>query len=143
VWTTTGLPRSSPDNVLIFIRPDRSRPYALVGVVLMDHRRVRLHLVGGTVDPGGDRGVKGPGVIPQDQHGKLLVAWNGGFQGPHGGFGMLADGKEYRPLRNGLASIAVMKDVSVKMGEWGRDLVRDENTLPSVRTPSFSSRMAK
>lgn len=124
-WSTSGLPLSSPNDVLMaktFIHPDRSRPYSSVGVLLMDSRRVRLHMTGGTVDPGGDRGVKGPGAIPAEEYSKLLVALNGGFKGPHGGFGMYADGKEYRPLRNGLASIAVMKDGTIKMGEWGKDL---------------------
>ena len=99
VWTTTGLPMSSPDNVLMaktFMRPDTARPYASVGILLMDHRRVRLHLTGGTDSPGGDLGVKGPGVIPDADKKTLLAAWNGGFQGPHGGFGMIADGKQYR-----------------------------------------------
>ncbi|MGE5597621.1 MAG: hypothetical protein ACM3S1_16475, partial [Hyphomicrobiales bacterium] len=93
VWTTAGLPRSSPADMLMaktFIRPDPSRPYALVGVLLLDSRRIRLHIVGGTEDPGGDRGVHGPGTIPESDLANLLVAWNGGFKGPHGGFGMVA-----------------------------------------------------
>lgn len=131
-WSTAGLPRTSPNDVLMaktFIHPDRSRPYSTVAVLLMDARRIRLHMTGGTVDPGGDRGVKGSGNIPADQYVNLLAAINGGFKGPHGGFGMYADGKEYRPLRNGLASIAVMKDGAIKMGEWGKDLSWDENTV--------------
>ena len=109
VWTTTGLPRSTPDDMLMaktFFRPDTSRPYATVGVLLLDKRRIRLHMTGGTDDPGGDLGVKGPGRHPAGaERSQLLVAWNGGFRGPHGGFGMYADGKQYRPLRNGLASV--------------------------------------
>jgi hypothetical protein len=125
VWTTAGLPRSHPDDVLMaktFIRPDTARPYAVVGVLLIDQRRMRLHVTGGTDDPGGDRGVKGPGVIPQEQRNLVLAAWNGGFRGPHGGYGMYADGREYRPLRNGFASIVVMKDGTIYLGEWGREL---------------------
>jgi len=132
VWTTVGLPRSSPDDMLMaktFIRPDKSRPFAMAGILLIDARRVRLHITGGTADPGGDRGVKGPGVIPSEAQPKLLAAWNGGFKGPHGGFGMFADGKEYRPLRIGLASVAAMKDGSIKMGEWGRDLSWSDDML--------------
>lgn len=123
-WTTAGLPLSPPNNPLMmktFIRPDTSRPYALVGVLLLDHRRIRLHLVGGTVDPGGDRGVKGPGLIPEGDVGELLAAWNGGFKGPHGGFGMIANGLTYRPLRDGLATLCVATDGAMKMGEFGRD----------------------
>lgn len=130
VWTTAGLPRSSPNDILMaktFIRPDRSRPYASVGILLIDSRRIKLHITGGTVDPGGDRGVKGPGVIPPDAFSKLVVAWNGGFKGPHGGYGMIADGKEYRPLRNGLATICTYKDGSIRLGEWGADLTAGDS----------------
>lgn len=135
VWTTAGLPRTTPTDILMaktFVRPDKSRPYALVGVLLMDSRRIRLNMTGGTVDPGGDRGVKGPGVIPAEAQSKLLVAWNGGFKGPHGGYGMIADGKEYRPMRAGLATICSYKDGSVKVGEWGSDLVAAD-TIASCR----------
>ncbi len=107
VWTTAGLPHSSPDDVLMaktYLRPDPARPYAAVGVLLVDHRRVRLHVTGGPTDPGGDLGVEGPGVIPDADLGDLLAAWNGGFRGPHGGYGMYADGRQYRPLRDGFAS---------------------------------------
>ena len=130
VWSTAGLPHNSPNDTLMaktFIRPDKSRPYALVGAVLMDARRIRLHLTAGTVDPGGFRGVKGPGTIPTEAQAGLIAAWNGGFKGPHGTFGMYSDGTEYVPLRNGLASICVMKDGAIKMGEWGADISWDPN----------------
>jgi hypothetical protein len=130
VWTTEGLPHTSPEDVLMaktFIRPDKARPYASVGVLALDQRRISLHMVGGTEHPGGDRGVKGPGVIPVELRPLLLAAWNGGFQGPHGGYGMIADGKTYRPLRNGFASVAVLADGTIQMGEWGKSIVwRDD-----------------
>lgn len=150
VWTTAGLPRSTPDDMLMaktFIRPDKSRPYALVGVLLMDARRIRLHMTAGVSDPGGYRGVKGPGVIPQDGLSGLLAAWNGGFKGPHGGFGMYADGTEYVPLRNGLATICVFKDGTIKMGEWGADIAWDpqmsacrQNVILLVQNGEISKR---
>ena len=132
VWTIDGLPRTSPEDILMaktFINPDSARPYATVGVLLLDKRRISLHMTGGFDDPGGDRGIRGPGIIPESDRPNLLVAWNGGFRGPHGGYGMVADGKEYRPLRNGLASVAVMGDGTILMGQWGRDLVWDENMV--------------
>jgi hypothetical protein len=125
VWTTAGLPRSTPDDMLMaktFIRPDSARPYSTVGILLVDKRRVRLHITGGTESPGGDLGVHGPGVIPDSDRSTLLAAWNGGFRGPHGGFGMYADGVQYRPPRDGFASIALAKDGSIAMGTWGSDL---------------------
>jgi hypothetical protein len=42
---------------------------------------------------------------------------------------MYADGKEYRPLRNGLATVAVMKNGSIKLGEWGRDLSWNDDII--------------
>ncbi len=153
VWTTAGLPRTTPTDVLMaktFVRPDKSRPYALVGVLLIDSRRIRLSMTGGTLDPGGDRGVRGPGVIPADAQSKLLVAWNGGFKGPHGSYGMLADGKEYRPMRAGLATICSYKDGSLKVGEWGLDLVASDtvaacrqNAVLLVKDGQVSKRTAE
>ncbi|HTE83826.1 MAG TPA: phosphodiester glycosidase family protein [Dehalococcoidia bacterium] len=124
-WTTDGLPHSSPDDVLMaktLFRPDPVRPYAAVGVLLIDKRRIRLHMTGGTEDPGGDLGIRGPGIVPDADRSDLLAAWNGGFKGPHGNWGMIADGKQYRPLRNGYASVAVSDDGTITIGEWGRDL---------------------
>jgi hypothetical protein len=121
VWSTDGLPRTSPDDPLMaktFIRPDASRD-ASVGILLIDKRYIKLHISGGTQDPGGDLGVKGPGFIPESDRADLLVAWNGGFKGPHGNYGMWADGKQYRPMRDGLATIVALKDGTIAMGEWG------------------------
>jgi hypothetical protein len=60
-------------------------------------------------------------VIPKEDFAGLLVAFNGGFKGPHGGFGMVANGKEYRALRNGLATLCVAKNGTMKLGQYGRD----------------------
>lgn len=130
VWSTTGLPRNTPAEILMaktFIRPDKTRPYASVGVLLIDQRRIRLKMVGGTAEPGGDRGVKGPGVIPKEDYKSLLAAFNGGFKGPHGSYGMVANGKEYMRMRNGLATLCVSKDGTMKMGEYGRDFTWEES----------------
>ncbi len=129
-WATVGLPHNLPGDTLMartFIRPDKSRPYASVGVLLIDQRRIHLEMVGGTAEPGGDRGVRGPGSIPKEDYASLLVAFNGGFKGPHGGYGMFANGKEYMGMRNGLATICVSSNGAIKMGEYGRDFTRDES----------------
>lgn len=129
-WSTAGLPRNDPEDPIMartFVRPDPDRPYATVGILLVDARRTRLHIVGGTAEPGSERGVEGPGAIAPEHLGALVAAWNGGFQGPHGSFGMVANELEYKPLRNGFASIAVLEDGTILMGEWGRTLTwRDD-----------------
>ena len=131
-WSTAGLPDTTPDNVLMaktFFHPDPSRPNATVGVLLIDGKRVQLHMTAGTEDPGGYRGVPGPGAIPQDAVSTLVAAFNGGFKGQHGNFGMVADGTTYVPLRNGLASLAIMKDGTLKMGTWGGDLTWSDDMV--------------
>ncbi len=123
-WSVAGLPRNVPGDSIMartFVRPDKARPYATVGVLLVDQRRVRLSMVGGTAEPGGDRGVRGPGIIPKADYDSLLLAFNGGFKGPHGGFGMIANGNQYMPMRNGLATVCSSADGSILMGEFGRD----------------------
>ncbi len=139
-WRLDDLPRTSADDMLMAkasIRPDRSRPYAVVQALLFDQRRIDLHIVGGTKHPGGDRGVAGPGLIPQEDVPNLLAAWNGGFQGIHGlnsMYGSDARGvrRLYRPLLDGFASVAVFEDGAIKLGEWGRDFgFRDD--LVAVR----------
>ena len=134
-WSTAGLPLSSPNDVLMaktFLRPDPSRPYALVGVLLVDHRRIQLHLVAGTVDPGGSRNVAGPGIIPQDHLGTLLTAWNGGFKGDHGIFGMQVGDTVFKPLRNNLATVCTKADGTFVLGEYGRDFTWD-GTMTACR----------
>lgn len=129
-WATAGLPRNTPGESIMartFIRPDKSRPYASVGVLLVDGTQTHLSMVAGTAEPGGDRGVRGPGVIPKDAYGSLLVAFNGGFKGPHGSFGMVVDGKTYMPMRNGLATICSTSAGTVKLGQYGRDFSWEDN----------------
>ncbi len=130
IWTTDGLPRSTADDMLMaktFIRPDTARPYSSVGVLLLDKRRIRLNIVGGIESPGGDLGVAGPGKIAESDLPNLMVAWKGGFLGPDGNYGMYADGKLYRPLVDGLASVAVTNEGEILMGEWGRSIIwRDD-----------------
>jgi hypothetical protein len=131
IWTTAGLPLSSPSDVLMaktFLRPDASRPYALVGVLLVDHRRIQLHLMPGTVDPGGSRNIAGPGVIPDHHLASLLAAWNGGFKGDHGIYGMQVGDTVFRPLRDNLATVCTKTDGMFVLGQYGRDFTWDGTT---------------
>jgi hypothetical protein len=86
VWSAQGIAPSPygylPLDARAFIRPDASHPYAIVTLLQFDTRFFRLHMVAGTAEPGGPRGIIGPGVIPaSDQKGDaLLAAFNGGFK---------------------------------------------------------------
>lgn len=134
-WTISGLPHTTAENTLMaktFIRPDTERPYASVGVLLLDKRWVRLNMVSGTIQPG-----NGPGKIPESDLTNLLVAFNGGFQWVDGYYGMYANGTEYKPLRNGVASVVVMKDGTIKMGAWGTgELAERTDEMIAIRQNS-------
>jgi hypothetical protein len=80
-------------------------------------------MVAGTTQPGGPRGVYGPGVIPaSDQKGNaLLAAFNGGFMYADGQYGMKVNGITYAPPQAGGATVAVTKEGQIIMGAWGID----------------------
>ena len=139
-WITDGLPnRSALDPVVAetWIHPRRALPKALVHVLLFDTSRVTLHMVAGTRSPGADRDVVGPGRIPDRDRPSLLAAWNGGFQGTHApDYGMFADGKEYRPLNAGLATVVAYEDGRIAMGQWGRDFKTRTPDMVAIRQNS-------
>ncbi len=129
IWTTAGLPGPRPGPGALppiakaFIRPDAARPYALVTLLQVDLRVARLHIVAGTAQPGGPRGLAGAGVIPgvnwsQD---RLLAAFNGGFKYTDGAYGLMSGGTVYVPPVWGAATVALTSAGHVIMGSWGLD----------------------
>ena len=110
------------------VNPDPTRPYAQAALVRIDLSRVQLHLVAGTVEPVAVKStpaVARPGDIPagDQSSGRLLAAFNGGFKAIHGGYGMqLENGVILRPPLDGMATLGLYQDGTVKIGAWGRDL---------------------
>src|ERR1700730_13041864 len=125
VWVTDGLP--PPTNNLpplvakTFLRPDPARPYAIVTLLQFDTRFLALHMVAGSSEPGGPRGVGGPGKIPAADVNALFAAFNGGFKYADGQYGMAVNGTVYVPPQNGAATIAVTKGGQLILGAWGKD----------------------
>jgi len=112
-----------PLAVKTFIQPDSTHPYAVVTLLQFDNRFIHLHMVAGTSEPGGPRGIAGPGLIPSiDKAGNvLLAAFNGGFKYSDGQYGMMVNGVIYVPPQTGAATIAVTKSGQIIMGAWGVD----------------------
>jgi hypothetical protein len=109
-----------------FVQPDASRPYALTGIVAFDLEKIRLHFVLGNAEPYAPGVAKnGTGKIPvQDLvPGRLLAAFNGGFKYQHGNFGAMVDGFVSAPPQDGLATLAIYQDGTLRMGVWGRDII--------------------
>ncbi len=127
VWINRPLTPFPGEMVMAytFVRPDSTRPFAYVTLAQMDMRKMNLAAVAGTKQPGGPVGNFGPGVIPQDivQSGKLVAAFDGGFQYRDGNYGMIVDGKTYLPLQQNVGTLVGYKDGSLKIINYtGQDL---------------------
>ena len=108
-----------------FLQPDSERPYVVIAAVAFDLSRVRLHYILGTDEPYVPNAPKRYGAIPgRDlQPGVLLAAFNGGFKSVHGQFGVMANSTVViQPLEH-MGTVAIYRDGSIRMGEWGVDLV--------------------
>ncbi|QBD83778.1 hypothetical protein EPA93_44115 [Ktedonosporobacter rubrisoli] len=127
VWTPLSMAPAPysylPQDARAFIRPDPSHPYAIVTLLQFDMRFALLHIVAGTVEPGGPLGHHGTGVIPaaDRQSGALLAALNGGFKYADGKYGLGVNGRTYVPAVPGAATIAVTKEGKLILGAWGKD----------------------
>lgn len=106
--------------VTSFIRPDPERSYASITFVAWDPRMVEIHMQAGVVEPKSDTGKAGTGLIPRDDEtmGRLLAAFNGGFQALHGEFGMMQEGKVYLPPKPWAATVARLRGGRIGFGTW-------------------------
>ncbi|HEU4323898.1 MAG TPA: phosphodiester glycosidase family protein [Roseiflexaceae bacterium] len=106
------------------LRPDPERPDIQVALVAVDMTRAELRLVAGTEEPPVISGTLRYGAVPADVQGsgRLLAAFNGGFKAIHGADGMAADGEVYAQPVRGRATIGVLRDGSLRLGVWGRDI---------------------
>lgn len=103
-----------------FIRTDSERPFAVVNLVYIPMRNIAIGAVAGTKYPGGTLHKYGSGIIPQNiqQSGRLIAAFNGGFQEKDGHYGMYADGITYSPMKDGLATLFIYKDGKVALQKF-------------------------
>ena len=108
-----------------FIQPDPERLYAIVAVVAFDLNHTRLNYVLGSIEPYSPDAPKRSGTItPADlAPNLLLVTFNGGFKATHGHFGAMSDGITTLPPKDGLGTVAIYKDGTVRMGAWGTDII--------------------
>ena len=119
---SAGVPMANGVRRLAALHPDAQRPYAEADVIVLDPRLLQIKMVPGTIEPQPTTGLIGSGVIPQEDWGSLVAGFNGGFAAMHGKFGMMVDRKVYLPARDGIATLAVYEDGSLRMGTWGADL---------------------
>lgn len=110
-----------------YLQPDPLRPYAVPAIVAFDLEKIRLHFVLGTIEPQSPVKIDRSGRIPQSdmKPGILLAAFNGGFKAQHGHFGVMVNEITLLPARDGLGTIAIYSDGSIKIGAWGTDIKSD------------------
>lgn len=112
-------------RALIMVDPQRS--YAGVALVRMDLSSLALHIVPGYIEPahpsGIDQKIPNIGEVAPADYGNLIAAFNGGFKALHGHYGMMANGVTLLPPQDGMATVAVYRDGTVRMGAWGTDLL--------------------
>ncbi len=111
-------------RTMIMVDPTRS--YAGVALVRMDLSRLSLGITPGTIEPahpsGIDQQIPSVGMVPPQDAGRLVAAFNGGFKSVHGHYGMMVNGVTLLPPIDGMATLAIYKDGSVRIGAWGRDI---------------------
>jgi hypothetical protein len=105
---------------------DPVRSFAGVALVRIDLSRLALHIMPGFIEPahpsGIGKAIPNLGSIPQEDQEKLVAAFNGGFKGVHGRYGMMVNGFTLLQPVEGLATIAYYQDGSVRIGTWGSDI---------------------
>ncbi len=113
-------PNAPPAFFQTFLRADPERAYTRVYVTIWDPRQVQLRIQSGVREPESATGQRGSGMIPREPEvlGRLVAAFNGGFQALHGEFGMMAEGRVYLPPKPWAATVAVFEDGRVGMGSW-------------------------
>ncbi len=155
-WLPIDVPQFPKDVVLArtFLRTDPQRPYAIVTLIRINMKMLKLSAVAGTKEPGGGEGNPGPGKIPQDiqASGGLVAAFNGGFQEKDGNYGMVVGNKTYLPLLKGLATLVVDKNYNLSIIDYegqpvGQDniairqnggmLVEDSQIIPSLNNQQY------
>ena len=126
-WQAFGpAPAGDPLMARTLVLVDPSRSYAGVALVRVDLSKTQLHMMPGTIEPGHPSGIgkiiPDLGTIPPADRGALVAAFNGGFKGVHGHFGMMVDGLTLLKPIDGMATVAIYKDGSVQMGAWNQDI---------------------
>ena len=104
------------------LHPDKAHPSAELFVVAINLSRARLHSVAGESEPVTEvpsaKGHARSGVVPPEQRDVLLAAFNGGWKGEHGHYGIKVDGVTLVKPREGACTIAVYEDDSVRIAPW-------------------------
>jgi len=120
--TANGVPAMARTMILL----DPKRSYTGVALVRMDLSKLQLHMMPGTIEPshpsGITKAIPNLGMIPPSDQPVLAAAFNGGFKGIHGHYGMMVNGFTLLPPLPGLATVAIYRDGHMEIGTWGKEI---------------------
>jgi hypothetical protein len=129
-WTSVPVRTGgTPAIFRTLLHPDPERPYAELFVFALDLSKLSVHAVAGSIEPKSPDGTASsarPGLVPADDRGELVAAFNGGFKAEHGQFGMMADGQELLPPKPLSCTIASSADGTLEIAPWNK-LAPDAN----------------
>jgi len=116
VWVPLVDPRHPQDRVRafkMFVHPDKGRSWAVTAVMVFDLSQVELHAVAGKYEPKSKtkeaKGYVRKAMVPEEDHERLIAAFNGGYKATHGDYGMKVDGVTLLPPRPLSCVVAKLK----------------------------------
>jgi hypothetical protein len=138
IWRGTGpVIRGRPPVLVTTFRTEVDYPRIVAYVAWFDHTRSSLAFYPGRYEPP-SAPVRGPMSIPIDQRWRLLATFNGGFIYRDGSNGSSIGGRQYEPLKAGLATLVAYRDGRVDVQTWnggttaGRQIAFARQSLPLI-----------
>ncbi len=138
LWSGTGpIVRGRPPVLVTEFRTETDYPRIVAYVAWYDHTRTSLAFYPGRYEPP-NAPIRGPMMVPTDQRWRLLSTFNGGFIYRDGQNGSSIDGKQYEPLKDGLATMISSRDGRVDIEAWtggpvaGRGIAFARQSLPLI-----------
>jgi hypothetical protein len=118
VWRRTGPSiAGSPPVLVTTFRTERDYPRIVAYVAWFDHTRTSVAYYPGRYEPphAPDRG---PMSVPYGERWRLLATFNSGFIYTDGRNGSSIGGREYEPLKAGLATLIAYRNGRVDVKTW-------------------------
>src|SRR6478752_2474658 len=118
VWRGTGPTVNGRSPVLLTtFRTEVDYPRIVAYVAWFDHTRTAAAWYPGRYEPP-SAPIRGPMSVPPGQRWRLFATFNGGFIYNDGGNGSSINGRQYEPLKAGLATLLAYRNGQVDVKTW-------------------------
>ncbi|HMJ15479.1 MAG TPA: hypothetical protein VK524_28885 [Polyangiaceae bacterium] len=119
------------------VHPHEVSRFISVSVIAVDLTRAALELVPGTEDPEAPQvpASERTGLIPAEHHASALAVFNGGYQTPHGRWGVMVEPNVFVPPRLEGCTLALYRDGSARIATWPALAATQKDMLAFRQTP--------